>query len=111
MGLQVADVNNDGHIDIFTDNMVTKAGRRVMENLPEDAYPPEVMKHIKRFVTGSELYLNQGGLSFQRAGHDMQCYQVGWSYGPSFVDLDNDGFQDLYATSGFMSVNNDEPDG
>lgn len=111
MGLQVADVNNDGNIDIFTDNMFTKAGRRMMENLPEDSYPPEVMKHIKRFVTGSELYLNDGGLSFRRAGHDMQVYQVGWSYGPSFVDLDNDGFQDLYATSGFMSVNNDEPDG
>ncbi len=111
MGLQVADVNNDGHIDIFTDNMFTKAGRRMMENLPEDSYPPEVMKHIKRFVIGSELYLNEGGLSFRRAGHDMHVYQVGWSYGPSFVDLDNDGFQDLYATSGFMSVNNDEPDG
>lgn len=111
MGLQVADVNNDGHIDIFTDNMFTKAGRRTMENLPEDSYPPEVMKHIKRFVTGSELYLNEGGLSFRRAGHDMHVYQVGWSYGPSFVDLDNDGFQDLYATSGFMSVDNDEPDG
>jgi hypothetical protein len=111
MGLQVADVNNDGNIDIFTDNMFTKAGRRMMENLPEDSYPPEVMKHIKRFVTGSELYLNDGGLSFRRAGHDMHVFQVGWSYGPSFVDLDNDGFQDLYATSGFMTVNNDEPDG
>lgn len=111
MGLQVADVNNDGHIDIFTDNMFTKAGRRMMENLPEDSYPPDVMKHIKRFVTGSELYINEGGLSFRRAGHDMHVYQVGWSYGPSFVDLDNDGFQDLYATSGFMTVNNEEPDG
>jgi hypothetical protein len=111
MGLQVADVNNDGFMDIFTDNMFTKAGRRTMENLPEDSYPPEVMKHIKRFVTGSELYINEGGLSFRRAGHDMHVYQVGWSYGPSFVDLDNDGFQDLYATSGFMTVDNDEPDG
>ncbi len=111
MGMQVADVNNDGNMDIFTDNMFTKAGRRMMENLPEDSYPPEVMKHIKRFVIGSELYLNQGGLSFQRAGHDMHCYQVGWSYGPSFVDLDNDGFQDLYATSGFMSASKEEPDG
>ncbi len=111
MGMAVADVNNDGNVDIFTDNMFTKAGRRMMENLPEDSYPPEVMKQIKRFVTGSELYLNQGGLSFQRAGHDMHCYQVGWSYGPSFVDLDNDGFQDIYATSGFMSASKEEPDG
>jgi hypothetical protein len=111
MGLAAADINNDGLVDIFTANMFSKAGRRVMENLPAYAYPSEVMNKIKRFVTGSELYLNEGDLKFKRAGRDMHVYQVGWSYGPSFVDLDNDGFQDLYATSGFMSADPNEPDG
>ena len=36
---------------------------------------------------------------------------VGWAYGPAFVDLDNDGWLDLYATAGFVSQNRNEPDG
>jgi hypothetical protein len=36
---------------------------------------------------------------------------VGWAYGPAALDLDNDGFVDVFATSGFMSFDRSEPDG
>ena len=36
---------------------------------------------------------------------------VGWAYGPALVDLDNDGWLDLYATAGFISADRNEPDG
>lgn len=111
MGMAVADYNNDGRIDIYTANMYSKAGRRIMENLPADSYPPEVMAKIKRFVTGSELYRNDGGLKFSAVGKAARVHAVGWAYGAAFVDLDNDGFLDLYATAGFSSVNKEEPDG
>jgi hypothetical protein len=41
-------------------------------------------------------------------------YQVagaGWAYGPAFVDLDNDGWLDLFANAGFVSQDPNEPDG
>ena len=80
-------------------------------NLSPGTYPPEIFAKIKRFVTGSELYHNSGGLKFDRVGQAMRVHAVGWSYGPAFVDLDNDGFLDIYATCGFVSVNKEEPDG
>lgn len=111
MGLAVGDYNNDGHIDIYTANMYSKSGRRVMENLAPGSFPPDVFVKMKRFVTGSELYRNRGGLHFERAGKDLRVHAVGWSYGPTFADFDNDGFLDIYATAGFFSVNKEEPDG
>lgn len=111
MGLAVADYDNDGNIDVYTCNMYSKAGRRVMENLAPGSYPPEIFAKMKRFVTGSEMYRNTGNLKFERIGKTLRAYAVGWAYGAAFFDLDNDGFLDLYGTAGFVSVNKEEPDG
>jgi hypothetical protein len=111
MGLAVADVNNDGHVDLYTANMYSKSGRRIVGNLASNAYAPDVMAKMKRFFPGSELYMNQGGLQFEAKGKAMGVRAVGWAYGPAFADLDNDGFLDLYATSGFVTIDNGEPDG
>lgn len=111
MGMAVADYDNDGNIDIYTCNMFSKAGRRVMENLSPGTYPPEIFAKMKRFVTGSEMYRNAGDLKFERIGKSLRAHAVGWAYGAAFLDLDNDGFLDLYGTAGFVSVNKEEPDG
>jgi hypothetical protein len=111
MGLAVGDVNNDGHIDIFCANMYSKAGMRVIGNVPEGAYPPDVMEKMRRFVAGSQLHLNRGGLKFEQVGTQMQVAAVGWSYGACLADLDNDGWLDLYATAGFISRDRTKPDG
>jgi VCBS repeat protein len=111
MGMAVADYDNDGNIDVYTCNMFSKAGRRVMENLSPGTYPPEIFAKMKRFVTGSEMYRNAGDLKFERIGKSLRVHAVGWAYGAAFLDLDNDGFLDLYGTAGFVSVNKEEPDG
>ena len=111
MGMCVGDFDNDGNIDIYTGNMYSKAGRRIMENLPSSSYPPNVFAKMKRFVTGSEIYRNHGGLNFERVGKKLDIHAVGWAYAPTFVDLDNDGFLDIYATAGFISAGKEEPDG
>jgi hypothetical protein len=111
MGLAVGDYNNDGHVDVYTANMYSKAGRRVIDNLSPATYPPEIMARIKRFITGSELYRNDGNLGFHRVGEAMTLKDVGWTYGSTFVDLDNDGYLDLYSNAGFSSVTRAKPDG
>ncbi len=111
MGLAVGDVNNDGFIDIFSNDMYSKAGTRVIGNMNPKAYPPHVMEQLRRFVTGSQLHLNKGNLKFEQVGSEKKVAAVGWAYGAALADLDNDGFLDIYATAGYVSRDRNEPDG
>jgi hypothetical protein len=111
MGLTVGDVDNDGNMDLYLANMYSKAGTRVIGNLRPDTYPPDVMARLRTFVSGSQLHRNQGGLKFEQKGKDWQVADCGWAYGAALVDLDNDGWLDLYATCGFISRDRTKPDG
>ena len=111
MGLTVGDFDNDGYADPFLANMYSKAGARVVANLPRDVYDADVDSQLRDFVAGSELYHNTAGTGFQRIGRSAGVADVGWAYGPAYVDLDNDGRLDLYAPCGFQSINRTRPDG
>jgi hypothetical protein len=111
MGLSAGDINNDGLIDIYSSDMYSKAGSRVIGNLPPGYYPDGVMAQIRRLVAGSQLHLNRGNGRFESVGKEFQVNGVGWSWGSSLADLDNDGWLDLYVTAGFMSRDRSKPDG
>jgi hypothetical protein len=111
MGATAGDIDNDGNIDIYCGNMYSKAGSRVMSNLRSNAYPPEIMTRMRRFVAGSQLHRNLGNLQFEQVGPKWQIAGVGWAYAPALVDLDNDGFLDLFASCGYVSRDRSEPDG
>jgi len=142
MGVTAGDIDNDGNIDLYTANMYSKAGNRVIGNVAPGTYSAEIMATMRSFVTGSQLWHNKGvsrdlsaagGLTgkttaddsplttsartsvpvpeFEPLGAKYQVAAVGWAYGPALVDLDNDGWLDLYATAGFVSQNPKEPDG
>ena len=71
----------------------------------------EILDRMRHFVNGSQLWQNRGNLQFEPMAQKYQIAAVGWAYGPALVDLDNDGWLDLYATSGFVSRDRGEPDG
>lgn len=111
MGMTTGDFDNDGRADIYVAEMYSKAGERVMANLPDGSYPPEVMQKLRRLVDGSQMYRGLGGSTFKACGRELAVHAVGWAWGASFVDLDNDGWLDLYATAGFISHDRTKPDG
>lgn len=111
MGITVGDINNDGFGDPYVANMYSKAGERVIGNLREGLYPPEIDAQIRDFVTGNELYFNKGDGTYQRIGKASGISDVGWAYGVGYMDLDCDGLLDMYAPVGFQTVDADKPDG
>ena len=57
------------------------------------------------------LFRNNGDGTFERIGRKVGVNDVGWAYGTGAVDLNGDGFQEIYAPVGFQSVTEDKPDG
>jgi hypothetical protein len=137
MGATCGDIDNDGNIDLYVANMYSKAGNRVIGNLKPGTYPADVMAKMRQFVTGSQLYRNLGAKavrtaagsggtfqtcttaqspsrltpSFEPLAAQYQVAGIGWAYGAALIDLDNDGWLDLYTTCGFISQSRTEPDG
>jgi hypothetical protein len=111
MGITCGDINNDGYTDLYLANMYSKTGSRIVGNVAPGTYSEKIMATMRRFVAGSQLHLNNKDLQFKPVAEEWQMNDVGWAYGPALVDLDNDGFLDLFASSGYISVSRDEPDG
>lgn len=111
MGIATGDIDNNGHIDLYLGGMYSKAGSRVIGNLPEGIYPDEVVDKLDRLISGSEFYQNDGELNFRAEATRLQIHDVGWAWGPTLADFNNDGWLDLFATAGYMSRDRTKPDG
>ena len=103
MGIDRADYDNDGHPDLCVLDMTPGEHKLNKENMASmapgqfDAMTANGMHHQYMINT---LQHNNGDGTWsevaQRAGVD----RTDWSWAPLFVDLDNDGWKDLFVTNG-----------
>jgi len=117
MGSDVGDFNNDGLPDIITVDMLPDDNeRQKMMNIGinNDLFNLSLLNGYLPQYSRNSLQLNngldtQGKLSFSEIGQFSGVYKTDWSWSVLFVDLDNDGWKDVFVTNGIPKdiTNND----
>jgi hypothetical protein len=110
MGNDVADVNNDGLLDVFVLDMLPEDIKTRQMSGGEDDMELFDLKlkygYHDQFVRNT-LQLNLGGGKFSEIGRLAGVYATDWSWSPLICDLDNDGWKDLFITNGIFRRAND----
>lgn len=109
MGMDIADYNNDGLLDVIVLDMmpVTNVRQKLMfafRNMDrlneaiEEGYLPQFMRNTLQLNLGK---FPDGQFHFSEISFLADMYQTDWSWAPLFVDFDNDGWKDLLITNGY----------
>jgi hypothetical protein len=103
MGSDIADYDNDGHLDIMVVDMVAEDHKRIKTNMggmnPDDfwAIVNNGWHHQYMFNT---LQRNNGNGTFSDLAQLGGVSNTDWSWGPLIADFDNDGLKDVFVTNG-----------
>lgn len=104
MSVTWADYDLDGRQDLYVSNMFSAAGSRI---ITQKEFKPDAdlgtRKRFRRFTRGNTLFRNttEGFIdTSESAGVTMGR----WAWGSRFVDLNNDGWQDLVVANGYLSA-------
>jgi hypothetical protein len=105
MGNDIADINNDGFVDIMVADMLPEDNKRLKSMMMpytydkfkialQMGYEPQYMRNT--------LQVNNGDGSFSEIGQLAGVHNTDWSWGPLLADYDNDGYKDLFITNGYL---------
>ncbi len=101
MGVSWGDYDNDGDLDAYVSNMYSNAGKRLLRK-EGDRLPSGSKERMKKSAAGNTLYRNDGG-TLVDVTESAGVAAGGWAWCNAFVDVDNDGWQDLYVVNGYIS--------
>lgn len=105
MGVDAADINRDGKLDLISLDMLPEDNKR-----QKLLHSPENYEHYNLFLEvglhhqlmRNMLQLNNGNGTFSEVGQASGISTTDWSWAPLFADFDNDGFTDLFVSNGFL---------
>ncbi|MBE7179553.1 MAG: CRTAC1 family protein, partial [Mucilaginibacter polytrichastri] len=104
MGVDVADINNDGFPDLLTLDMLPEDNhRQKLLQLQENYESFELMQQqglYKQYMRNM-LQLNNGDGTFSEIGQLAGVSNTDWSWSPLIADFDNDGYKDIFITNGY----------
>ena len=104
MSVTWADYDLDGRQDLYVSNMFSAAGSRITS---QKEFKPDAdlgtRKRFRRFIRGNTLFRNTAK-GFIDTSESAGVTMGRWAWGSRFVDLNNDGWQDLVVANGYLSA-------
>ena len=110
MGVDVGDLNNDGHPDIFSTDMMPYEATVFLKSGGEDTDKVDRIKKDFGFepqLAHNHMQINQGDLTFSDISLTTETYATDWSWSVLLADFDNDWDQDIFISNGIVKRPND----
>jgi hypothetical protein len=111
-GMSVAwgDYNRDGQADLYVGNMFSSAGQRVSY---QRQFAPERdeanLLGQQRMAQGNSLFAARDGMGKFEDVSELAGVTMGrWAWSSAFVDVNNDGWEDLLVANGYLTNRRDD---
>ena len=103
MSASWGDFNRDGWMDMYISNMFSSAGNRVTFQSEFKSDLDENHKNkYRKLARGNTLLANHRG-QFADVSDEQHVTVGRWAWGSLFVDVNNDGWEDLMVANGFIT--------
>lgn len=105
MGIDMADINNDGLNDIFITDMMPEDDQRIKSVMEFEGYSIYKLKQSRDFYQQyiqNTLQINNGNQSFSEVAYFSGIAKTDWSWAGLIFDMDNDGYKDIFVTNGII---------
>ncbi len=103
MGVDIADINNDGMVDIYEVEMLPKDRERSIRNMgsmnPKRFTALNQAGFVPQYMRNS-LQLNRARGRFSEVAQIGNVAKTDWSWGTLLIDVDDDGHKDIFVTNG-----------
>jgi hypothetical protein len=103
MGADMADINNDAYPEIFVTEMTPEGNARQKTKAMFESwetYQKKVADGYYHQFARNTLQLNNKNGSFSEIGRLSGVSTTDWSWGALIMDLDNDGWKDIFVANG-----------
>jgi len=106
MGIDAADIDNDGNLDVMILDMVAEDNFRLKANMSGMNDPETYWKVVNegghyQYMFNTIQY-NNVDTQFSEIAQFANMASTDWSWSTLLADFDNDGWKDVYITNGLM---------
>jgi hypothetical protein len=111
MSVSWGDYNRDGQMDLYVGNMFSSAGLRITYQREfKEGVSDSTRALYQHHARGNSLFESAGDGTFRDVSFEAGVTMGRWAWSSNFVDINNDGWEDLVVANGMVTGPEDPGD-